>query len=56
MRCQMKNQFTILKFKKFMEKYENGSFNTPKEIILDLDKIDRSIINSIRYAGEKIKN
>ena len=53
MRCQMKNQFTILKFKKFMEKYENGSFNTLKEIILDLDKINRSIENSIIYLGKK---
>ena len=40
LRRQMENQFTISQFGKFMGKNKNGSFNTSKEIIKNLDKID----------------
>ena len=55
LRQQLESQYTIYQFNSFMEKYEKKLFRNSKEAIECLNKIDRSITNSIKFAEKKCR-
>ena len=52
---QLQNQHTFSSFDKFMHAYQNNAYETSHQIIADLNKIDRSITNAVRYAEKKCR-